>query len=108
MASQASTGVRSPSGVPGRGLRKLSGTSVGPSVLQLDDELDPLGIGLAHAEEGAAAQLHARISHQSAGVAPLLPAVGGDDRREEGSGCLEVVVVAVHTTVGQPPGLLVE
>ncbi len=47
MASQAPTTGRSPRGVPGRGFRKLTGTSVGSEVAQLQEELDALGVGLS-------------------------------------------------------------
>ena len=46
-------------------------------------------------------------AHELAGVEPLLPGVGGDDRREERPGRLEVVVVAVDAALGQARGLLV-
>jgi hypothetical protein len=63
---------------------------------ELAQQLQPLFDRLAHAEEGAAAQLHARRPHQPARLEPLVPAVGGGDVREERPGRLEVVVVAVH------------
>ena len=49
---------------PGRGLRKLTGTSAGSNVAQLAEQLDALGDGLAHAQQHAAAQLHAVLAHQ--------------------------------------------
>ena len=107
MASQAATGCSSPSGVPGRGFRKLSGTSVGSRSCSWSEELDPLRVGLAHPDEGAAAQLHAVVAHQPAGGLALLPAVGGDHLREERPRRLEVVVVAVDAALGEAPGLVV-
>ena len=80
MASSGSTSGRSASGVPGRGLRKLSGTSAGLDLAQLAEQLEALLVGLAHAEQHAAAQLHAVLADQLAGVEALLPRVGGDDR----------------------------
>ena len=107
MASQAATGCSSPSGVPGRGFKKLSGTSVGIELLELEEELDPLLVGLAHADERAAAQLHAVVAHQPAGLLALLPGVGGDHLREERPRRLEVVVVAVDAALGEAAGLVV-
>ena len=97
---------RSPSGVPGRGLRKLRGTSVGLELLELDEELDPLGIGLAHVDEGAAAELHPELLDHAAGVGPLVPGVGGDDLGEVGPCRLDVVVVAVDAALRQAAGLV--
>ena len=92
--------------MPGRGLRKLSGTSAGLDVAQLAEQLEALLDGLAHAEQHAAAQLHAVLADELAGVEALVPGVGGDDLREERAGRLEVVVVAVDAALGEAPGLL--
>ena len=58
MASSGRTGLRMASGVPGRGSRKLIGNLGRPELGQLADQLQALGVGLAHAEQDAAAQLH--------------------------------------------------
>ncbi len=55
----------------------------------------------------AAAQLHAVLGHELAGLEALGPRVGGDHVREERLGRLEVVVVAVDPTLGQAARLLV-
>ena len=66
-ASRPSITGRSPNGVPGRGLRKLSGTSSGASSAELPGELGPLLDGLAHADDAAAADLHAGVPDHLAG-----------------------------------------
>ena len=106
IASSGSVSGRSPSGVPGRGLRKLTGTSAGSTARSSSSSSRRCAVGLAHAEQHAAAQLHAVPAHQLAGVGPLLPGVGGDDPAEVRPGRLEVVVVAVHAALGEPPGLV--
>ena len=45
----------------------------GVDLAQLAEQLEALVDGLAHAEQGAAAQLHAVLAHQPAGVEPLVP-----------------------------------
>ena len=58
-ASAAPSSGRSASGVPGRGLRKFSGTSSGPRPASFGGEFGALADALAHADDAAAAQLHA-------------------------------------------------
>ena len=79
---------------------------MGSSSWSWSEQLDPLVVGLAHPDQGAAAQLHAVVADQAAGVLALLPGVGGDHVGEEGPRRLEVVVVAVDAALGEPPGLV--
>ncbi len=74
--------------------------------MELGQQLDALGVGLAHVEQRATAQLHAVVAHQAAGLGPLVPAVRGDDGGEVRASRLDVVVVAVHAPFGQAPGLV--
>ena len=58
---------------------------------------------LAHAQDAAAADLHAGVAHHRQRLPALFPRVGGDDVGEKRAGRLQVVVVAVHTHLGELP-----
>ncbi len=73
---------------------------------QVGGELGALLEGLAHAEDAAAADLHAGLADHLQGVPALFPGVGGHDVGEERLRGLQVVVVAVHAHLGQPLDLL--
>ena len=98
-------GLRMASGVPGRGSRKLMGTSAGPSTASSP---------MSSSRWASVSPMPSRTPQHSsmpglddvqAGLAALLPAVGGDDLVEEGPGRLQVVVVAVDPAGRQPSGL---
>ena len=63
---------------------------------ELEREVDPLLERLAHAEDAAAAQLHAGVDGEAGGVDPVVVGVGAHDRREQRTRRFEVVVVALH------------
>ena len=67
---------------------------------ELEREVDALIEGLAHAEDAAAAQLHARVDREPRGRDPVVVGVRRADRREHLARRLEVVVVPPDT---RPP-----
>ena len=69
---------------------------------QVGGELGALLEGLTHAEDAAAADLHARFANHRQRVPALIPGVSGHHFGEEGLGRLEIVVVAVHAHLRQP------
>ena len=60
---------RSPNGVPGRGFEEVQRHLVRLELGELRGELGPLLERLAHADDAAAAQLHAGLAHHLAGLA---------------------------------------
>ncbi len=110
MACKASRGESvgcPPSGVPGRGSSRLIGTSHGFELGELEREVDALFEGLAHAEDAAAAQFHARVAGEARGADAVVVAVRRADRREQLAARLEVVVVTAHTRGREPIRLFV-
>ena len=92
--------------MPGRGLRKLSGTSLGSKLAQLADELEALVDRSRPCRGARRSTAPCRWPRdQLAGVPALVAVVGRDDLGEERPGRLEVVVVAVHAAVGEALGL---
>ncbi len=63
-------------------------------------------IRLSHAEQGTTTELHPVPAYEPTGLCSLLPPVRRHDRRKERAGRLDIVVVAMHPTLGQPAGLL--
>ena len=61
---------------------------------ELEREVDALLERLAHAEDAAAAQLHARVAGEAGRADPVVVAVRRADRREQLAARFEVVVVA--------------
>ena len=107
IASSGSTAGRSANGVPGHGLEEVERDLGRVDLAELAEQLEALVDGLAHAEQGAAAQLHAVARGRARRCrSRSVPVVGGDDLREVRLGRLEVVVVAVHAALGEALGLL--
>ena len=86
---------------PGPGVEQVDRHLAGVELRQLEGEVDALLQRLADAHDPAAAQLHAGVDGQPGGGDPVVVAVGGADRREDGPGRLEVVVVPAHAGGGQ-------
>ena len=105
-ASAAGRTGWSPKGVPGPRVEEVQRHLVRVERGQLGGELGALLEGFAHADDAAAADLHAGVAHHAQGLPALLPGVGGDDLREVRAGGLEVVVVAVHAHRGEVVDLL--
>src|SRR5206468_11626885 len=73
----------------------------GCKATELSSELRTLLERLAHADDPAAAHLHAELADELERLPTLIPRVGADDAREMGAGGLQIVVVAVHTEGGE-------
>ena len=69
---------------------------------ELEREVDALLERLAHAEDAAAAQLHARVAGEARRADPVVVAVRRADRREQLAARFEVVVVAAHARGREP------
>ena len=69
---------------------------------ELEREVDALLECLTHTEDAAGAQLHACVLGPPSGLHPVVPRVGGADRRIELAAGLEIVVVPPHTRGGEP------
>ena len=74
---------------------------VGLELGELRGELGALLQRLPHADDAAAAHLHARPRAPSQRLPALLPGMRGDHGREVRAGRLQVVVVAVHAHLGE-------
>ena len=92
--------------MPGRGSSRLIGTSHGLELGQLEREVDALFERLAHAEDAAAAQLHARVAGELRGRDAVVVAVRRAHLREHLAARFEVVVVAAHAGGREALGLL--
>ena len=104
-ASWACSGLRFPSGVPGRGLRKFSGISSGSSARS--SKASSSAAPSSRPCRGCRrCRAPSHLAHELAGLVALLPGVRGDDLREEAAARLEVVVVVVDAGVAQRLGLL--
>ncbi len=73
---------------------------------ELEGEVDALLERLAHAQDPAAAQLHADFAGQASGGDAVVPRVRRADRGEDLPARLEVVVVAAHAGRREPFRLL--
>ncbi len=73
---------------------------------QLEREVDALLEGLAHPEDAAATQLHARVDREARGGDAVVVGVCRADRREHLAARLEVVVVAADARCREPSGLV--
>ena len=106
MASIGSTSGRPAIGVPGRGLRKLRGTSVGPtsrrsaSSSSRCSSLSPIPRMAPQHSSIPASSTSRQVSRRSSHEWVVTTS------REERAGRLQVVVVAVEAGVGQAPGLV--
>src|SRR3954465_691532 len=105
-ASLPSTTGKSPNGVPGRGFRKLSGTSSGSSSASCPassarrspllppptqpPQQNPLLAPPPQPDQAATANLHAGFLDELQRLPALFPRVGRHDLREVGAGGLEV------------------
>ena len=92
--------------MPGRRVEEVQRHLVRVELGEVRGEFGALLEGFAHAEDAAAAHLHARLADHAQGVPALFPGVGGDDVGEERPRRLQVVVVAVHAHLGEPLDLL--
>ena len=63
-------------GRAGAGVEEVERDLGGIELLELGEQLHPLLVALTHPDEGTAAQLHAVVPHQAAGLLALLPACG--------------------------------
>ena len=107
MASHAPTTCRSPSGVPGRGFKKLTGTSVGSRARSCRRSstrwasLSPMPTRAPQHSSMPCARTSRQVSARSSQPWVVTTA------REERACRLDVVVVAVHAPRRQAPGLVV-
>src|SRR6266542_3003657 len=105
-------------GLAGREQRLVVERRAGPRVEQVDGHLarrelgelerkvDALVERLAHAEDPAAAQLHAGVLRELRSLDAVVVCVGRADRRKHLAARLEVVVVAPHARRREPLGVL--
>ena len=101
--SSSLSGACRSSGVPGMGLRRLMGMDWYFQLAQCEGEFDALLHALAHADDAAAANVHACVAGCLQGAQLVFLRVRAAQLGEVGGGCLQVAVIAGDACVVQCP-----